>query len=67
MKRRTPTSDLRPDWRDQAMPVLVCTKSEGLVSWKPERFSKAVAGRLQICTEPTWRNDPTYDMKRKPK
>lgn len=49
------------------MPVLVATKSHGLIQWEPERFQRAVIGRLAMCTEPDYRNDPTYNMKRKPK
>lgn len=64
---KRPPPDTRPDWRDPDMPVLVCTKSDGLIQWEPERFQRAVAGRLAICTEPDWRNDPTYNLRRKPK
>jgi hypothetical protein len=64
-RRRPPTPDHRPDWRDPNMPVLAQTK-RGLEQWEHERFRRAVAGRLAICTEPDYKDDPTYHM-RKPK
>ncbi len=68
MPRRKPLPpDTRPNWRDPAMPVLVDLKFKGLTPWHPERFQRAVAGRLAICTEPDWKNDPTYHLRRKPK
>lgn len=66
MARRRPPPDTRPDWRDPNMPVLAQTK-RGLEVWDAERFRQAIAGRLAICTEPDWRHDPTYNLRRKPK
>lgn len=65
MRRRKPPPDTRPDWRDPDMPVLAQTK-HGLETWDHERFRRAIAGRLAICTEPHYTDDPTYNM-RKPK
>jgi hypothetical protein len=64
---RRPKPDLRPDWRDPNMPVLVDLKSKGLTPWAPERFQRAVAHRLEICTEPNWDKDPTYNLRKERK
>ena len=66
MKRRRPPPDLRPDWRDLDMPVLVSTKSQGMTEWTPERVQKVALHRLQFADESNWRDDPTYNL-RKPK
>lgn len=63
---RRPKPDNRPDWRDPNMPCGVQTKSEGSTYWAPERVSKVAKVRMEMCPEPSWRNDPTYNL-RKPK
>lgn len=59
--------DTRPDWRDPNMPVLVSLKSAGnaLVPWDSERFRRATTIRLELSSEPTHRNDPTYNLRAK--
>jgi hypothetical protein len=66
-RRKSPTIDSRPDWRDPNMPCLVSTKSAGMTEWAPERLQRVSAARLNLTIEPDWRNDPTYNMRRKPK
>jgi len=63
MKRQPPKPDHRLSWRDPSMPVLG-------KSGRPIPHEKMVVKAnlaLELSKEPTWRNDPTYDMKRKPK
>lgn len=48
------------------MPVLAQTR-RGLEQWDAKRYQNAIAGRFALCTEPTYRNDPTYNLRRKPK
>ena len=67
MPRRKPLGpDTRPDWRDPSMPVLVSTK-RGFEYWHPDRLKHALTMRLHLAAEPSWRNDPTYNMKAKAK
>lgn len=66
MKRLRPPPDLRPDWRDPAMPCLVSTKSSGMTEWTPERLQRVATAKLDLTSEPSWRDDPTYNL-RKPK
>ena len=64
MKRQPPTPDTRFDWRDPNMPVLG-------KSGRPIPHEKMVVKAnlaLELSNEPTWRNDPTYNLaKRKAK
>ena len=64
--RKSLSPDPRPNWRDPNMPCLVSTKSLGMTEWAPERVQRVSAAKLNICNEPSWRNDPTYNL-RKPK
>lgn len=68
MPRRRPRlpPDTRPDWRDPYMPVLVQHRIRGLIAIEPERLVHVCQVRLSMCTEPDYRSDPTYHM-RKPK
>lgn len=62
MKRRPLPPDTRLDWRDPNMPVLG-------KSGRPIDHTKMVVKAnmaLELSTEPNWKNDPTYHMKRKP-
>jgi hypothetical protein len=66
MKRQPP--DLRPSWRDPAMPVMRDYKmSDGstktIVDPEYERQWREIC--MTMNKAPDWRNDPTYDMKRK--
>jgi hypothetical protein len=65
MKRRRLEPDLRPDWRDPNMPCFVSTKSQGMTEWAPNRVQRVAAAKLNFVNEPSWRNDPTYNMKAK--
>lgn len=67
MKRRQPPPDTRPDWRDPDMPVLMHRKSTGkLDAVAPAIATKVAKYRVENDPVPSWRNDPTYHM-RKPK
>lgn len=63
--RRRPRPDTRPDWRDPNMPVLVQHRTDGLIAIEPERLTKVAQVRLQMCTEPTYDRDPTYNLRRR--
>lgn len=69
--RRRPYIDTRPDWRDPNMPVLLQT-THGLVQVSAESAQYTFAVRVKRLeqmedTHPfiNWRNDPTYNMRRK--
>ncbi len=70
MHRRKPLSpDLRPDWRDPNMPVMLnCidkdTGRQYLKSYTPERATYAFSVRMQISSAPDWQNDPTYNLRK---
>lgn len=66
MPRRTRTPkepDQRLDWRDPEMPVL--GKSGRPIPHEKMVLKAQMA--IALSPEPDWRNDPTYNMKRKPK
>ena len=62
MKRKL-SPDTRLDWRDPNMPVI--GKSGRLIDHKKMELKAQMA--MVSANEPTWRNDPTYNMKKKPK
>lgn len=60
MKRLPPSPDTRLDWRNPAMPVLG-------KSGRPIPHEKMIlkAQMAMVATdEPTWRNDPTYNLRK---
>lgn len=59
MKRYRPP-DNRLDWRDPNMPIEGKTKQH-----PPELRVKASRLSLANSIEPTWRNDPTYNLRRR--
>lgn len=69
MKRSTLPPDTRPDWRDPAMPVdrkYVGRDGKPMGEITPEYESGFRAFLIETMTQlPNWRNDPTYDLKRK--
>lgn len=56
-----------PDWRDPNMPVIAySTEAKGLVSIEPERLQRVCQRRMEWGgIVPDWRNDPTYNLRRK--
>lgn len=48
------------------MPCLVSTKSAGMTEWAPERLQRVAKAKLALVNEPSWRNDPTYNLRKKP-
>lgn len=65
MKRR-PRPDTRPSWRDLDMPVLVAMSDTGeLEPFPPDEVQAANKVWLENNTEPYWKDDPTYNLKRK--
>jgi hypothetical protein len=67
VRMKRPKPDNRPDWRDPNMPVLVQSKSQGQIYIEPERWARVCNARLAMSSEPTFKNDPTYNLRRKPK
>jgi hypothetical protein len=55
----------RPDWRDESMPVLAQHKMRGLVPVTPQFAHDMAAYKLAHDAVPNWRDDPTYDLRRK--
>ena len=70
-RRKSPKPDLRPDWRDPDMPALfACTDPKTgqnyLREFKPDRATYAFAQKLRREDHllPSWRNDPTYNLRK---
>jgi len=47
------------------MPVLIMHRVNGLVPVKPEFMSQVCRHKLTTDIEPTWRNDLTYNLRRR--
>lgn len=68
MKRQPPRLDTRLNWRDPSMPVMRKYKfgdgsiKEIIDPTYEQRYREML---LSISNEPNWRDDPTYDVKRK--
>lgn len=60
-RRRTREPDKRLDWRDPNMPVLRAMDT-GMEALSPEDESAYSADVMARSLEPTWRNDPTYNL-----
>jgi hypothetical protein len=61
MPRRPPP----PSYPPADMPVLAHSRAaNGLIPIEPERMSRVCAARLVMANEPTWRSDPTYNLRR---
>ncbi len=52
------------DWRDPEMPLVRTRKSGENIEIAPERVTRHCAQQL-LAPVPEWRNDPTYNMRRK--
>jgi hypothetical protein len=61
MKRRRHIPDNRLDWRDPAMPVI--GKSGREIDHTKMTLKANLA--MQAAGEPRWRDDPTYNLRRK--
>jgi hypothetical protein len=73
MRRRNREPDTRPDWRDSNMPVIRkyrmgdgTTRTEVDQDYE-RRYREMLIETAPPSDFPNWRNDPTYNMKRKPK
>ena len=69
---KRPKTDVRLDWRDPNMPVLRYGKFGNFVGTKevaPQDIQRYYAAKLaQIGSQmPDWKDDPTYDLKKKKK
>lgn len=69
-RRRRNEPDNRPDWRDPSMPVLMqCTDSVTgqpyLREYTPERITYAFGKRMEMGQALTYRDDPTYNLRRR--
>ena len=68
MKR--PKPDHRPNWRDPSMPVLRDYRmSDGTTrtTIDPDYERRYREMLMETSVQPNWKNDPTYDLKRKPR
>lgn len=72
MRRRRLHPDLRPDWRDPAMPALFScydpgTKRNYLKEIPPDKATELFAKKLRKQTGilPSWHSDPSYFWNRK--
>lgn len=64
-RKRRFVPDTRPDWRDPNMPCYEHSKSRGMIEFTAEQKTGISTQRLQLPA-PNWRNDPTYNLRRKP-
>lgn len=68
MPRRDRRPDLRPDWRDPNMPVTrdyLMQDGSKMTSVDPEYERRFREFCMQINKHPDYRNDPTYNMRKK--
>lgn len=64
--RRSPLPDPRPDWRDPNMPVLIqMADTNQLEPFPAEEAQAAFREWFKMNEEPYWKNDPTYNLRRK--
>jgi hypothetical protein len=65
LKRRLP--DTRLNWRDPDMPVLRLNNKREMIEVSPEYihsyYDRKMASLDNIA--PSWRHDPTYDLRKK--
>ncbi len=61
--KRKPKPDTRPDWRDPNLPVYG-KSGRAIDYYLQEEVAKM---RLATSREPFWRDDPTYNMRKKSK
>lgn len=56
--------DTRPNWRDPAMPCFELSRSRGTIEVTAE-FKAEIARKRMELPAPDWRDDPTYNLRRK--
>jgi hypothetical protein len=67
MKRRPPKPDLRPDWRDPAMPIMRDYKmanGERKTIVDADYEHRYREHMMNAAPHPDWRNDPTYNLRK---
>lgn len=68
MARRMPSPDLRPSWKDPNLPVIRDYRfSDGRRMWvvDPSYEQRYREYLMSSAATPSYRNDPTYEMRRK--
>lgn len=61
-KRKPPPPDTRPDWRDQNLKIWIAH----LRRWvTPEQMQASAQRGVNSLYTPDWRNDPTYNLRRR--
>lgn len=63
-----PSPDRRPSWRDPALPCIRdyrMADGSRLHEVDPAYESRYREHLLSTIAQPSWKNDPTYDLKRK--
>lgn len=61
---------MKPDWRDPAMPVIRdyrFANGEHKTEIDPDYERRYREHMLQTAAQPDWRNDPTYNLRRRRK
>lgn len=54
------------DWRDPDMPISVKLKNPNRYEyWESERMQRVMQRRMEMSLAIDWRDDPTYNMRRK--
>lgn len=68
MRKRKLPPDTRPDWRDPNMPLTrnyLMGDGSRKTNVDPEYERRFREMLVATSTEPSWRQDPTYNMRRK--
>lgn len=68
-RRRRPAPDLRPDWRNPNMPVIRrYTMRDGTTKTEvdPDYEHRYREFMMTSSALPSWRDDPTYNLRKKP-
>lgn len=63
-----PSPDRRPSWRDPNLPVqrnYLLRDGRQLTSVTPEFETEFRKFLMETTAQPSWKNDPTYDLRRK--
>lgn len=66
-RRRPPPPDTRPNWRDPNLPCIRDYRmgnGERKIEIDPDYEHRYRAHMMEAAPHPSWRNDPTYNMKK---
>jgi hypothetical protein len=60
LRRKRPKIDTRLDWRDPNLPVF----GKSGKAYPPEVMQQHAQRQIRFSSEPSWRNDPTYNLRK---